>query len=75
MPYEESKQEPFINRFLENGRFKSKFEQLSILGRGGFGVVYKVKYLLDNNIYALKKVKLHLGTNETLHEHKVYREI
>ena len=37
--------------------------------------MYKVKYLLDNNIYAIKKVKLHLGGSETLHEHKVYREI
>lgn len=34
-----------------------------------------VKYLLDNNIYAIKKVKLHLGLDETLQDHKVYREI
>ena len=60
---------------MENGRFKSKFEQLSKIGQGGFGEVYKVKYLLDNSIYALKKVKLHLGLKETLHTHKVYREI
>ena len=62
-------------RYLENGRFMSKFETLSILGRGGFGVVYKVRYLLDNNLYAIKKVKLHLGHDETIQEHKVYREI
>jgi eukaryotic translation initiation factor 2-alpha kinase 1 len=31
--------------------------------------------LLDDSIYALKKVKLHIGTNETLQDHKVYREI
>jgi serine/threonine protein kinase len=62
-------------RYLEHGRFKSKFDTMSILGKGGFGVVYKARYLLDNNIYALKKVKLHLGLKESLHEHKVYREI
>jgi len=45
------------------------------LGRGGFGVVYKVKYMLDDNIYAIKKIKLHLGIAETLQNHKVYREI
>ena len=39
----------------------SKFETQNILGKGGFGIVYKVKYLLDNNLYAIKKVKLHLG--------------
>ena len=60
---------------MENGRFKDKFETLEILGRGGFGIVFKAKYLLDNNFYAIKKVKLHLGFNETLADHKVYREI
>ena len=60
MPYEEIKEAPVITRFLENGRFKSKFDEISILGKGGFGVVYKAKYILDNNLYALKKVKLHL---------------
>jgi translation initiation factor 2-alpha kinase 4 len=30
---------------------------------------------LDNNTYAIKKVKLHLGLSETLQDHKVYREI
>jgi translation initiation factor 2-alpha kinase 4 len=64
-----------IAKFLENGRFEQRFETLSILGRGGFGVVYKARYLVDDNIYAVKKVKLHLGLAETLHNHKVYREI
>jgi hypothetical protein len=26
-------------------------------------------------VYALKKIKLHLGYNENLSDHKVYREI
>lgn len=75
MPEIKEEEKPIIQRFLENGRFTSKFDTLSILGRGGFGTVYKVKYLLDNNIYALKKVKLHLGVKENIHDHKVYREI
>lgn len=45
------------------------------IGEGGFGKVFKVKYLADHNIYALKLVKLHLGIDENLMEHKVYREI
>ena len=67
--------EILIERYLENGRFKNKFESISTLGKGGFGTVYKVRYLLDNNIYAIKKIKLHLGYQETLQDHKVYREI
>ena len=46
-----------------------------MIGQGGFGKVLKVKYLADHNIYALKLVKLHLGIDENLMEHKVYREI
>jgi translation initiation factor 2-alpha kinase 4 len=53
----------------------TKFDTIKILGKGGFGVVYLVKYLLDNNFYAIKKVKLHLGVSEVLTDHKVYREI
>ncbi|CDW72224.1 protein kinase domain containing protein [Stylonychia lemnae] len=64
-----------ISKFLENGRFKRQFVTMDELGRGGFGVVYKVKYALDDNIYAIKKIKLHLGVAETLQNHKVYREI
>jgi len=34
------------------------FELLSKLGKGAFGSVYKVKRHEDNQIYALKKIKL-----------------
>jgi len=34
------------------------FEQLCLLGEGAYSAVYKVKRLADNDIYALKKVKL-----------------
>ncbi len=66
----------WIDKYLETGRLKNKFEIIGQpIGRGGFGTVYKVRYCLDNNIYALKKVKLHLGFDEKIHDHKVYREI
>ena len=66
----------WIDKYLETGRLKNKFEIIGQpIGKGGFGTVYKVRYCLDNNIYALKKVKLHLGFDEKLHDHKVYREI
>ena len=34
------------------------FENLSLLGDGAYSTVYKVKRISDNQIYALKKVKI-----------------
>ena len=34
------------------------FKIISKLGEGAYSTVYKVKRKIDNNIYALKKVKL-----------------
>ncbi len=36
----------------------SDFEILSELGRGSFGVVFKVKSLVDGNIYVIKRLDL-----------------
>jgi hypothetical protein len=33
---------------------------LTILGKGGFGTVMKVLDLLEEQVYAVKKVRLHL---------------
>ena len=37
-------------------RFKSDFSQLQRIGRGGFGAVFRVRELMSDNIYAIKKV-------------------
>ena len=34
------------------------FRKLKRLGEGSFGTVYKVKRLLDDQYYAMKKIKL-----------------
>ena len=36
----------------------TNFEILSKLGDGAYSTVFKVKRITDNNIYALKKVKM-----------------
>ena len=37
------------------GRYFSEFEEIDLIGEGGFGKVYKVRHKLDGNIYAIKK--------------------
>lgn len=54
---------------------KNSFKYLNPIGKGGFGSVVKARHLLDNNIYAIKKIKLHLGTDQDIKNHKVFREV
>ncbi len=39
-------------------RFVSDFEALQCLGKGGFGVVFECKNNIDDNRYAVKRIKL-----------------
>jgi serine/threonine protein kinase len=40
------------------------FEDISLIGNGGFGYVYKAKYKIDKNIYAVKQILLVLGKDD-----------
>ncbi|KAI8609779.1 kinase-like domain-containing protein [Chytriomyces sp. MP71] len=39
-------------------RYRAEFDELSCLGKGGFGIVYRARNKLDGIEYAVKKVKL-----------------
>ncbi|PWN30222.1 hypothetical protein BDZ90DRAFT_229240 [Jaminaea rosea] len=54
-------------------RFLSDFVPLSVLGKGAFGVVSKVKNRLDGGVYAVKKIRLDGGEEQG--EEKTLREI
>ena len=40
----------------ENDKLEN-YEVLSVLGRGGFGFVYKVKHKKNNRIYVMKRIQ------------------
>jgi len=54
-------------------RYKSDFEEMEFLGRGGFGEVVKARNKLDGRYYAIKKVKLNPKDNMT--NRKILREV
>lgn len=54
-------------------RYHIDFEELSLLGEGGFGKVFKCRNKLDNKLYAIKKIKF--GRTDSAFVHKMLREV
>ena len=46
---------PFL---IGRSRLETEFEELEVLGSGGFGDVIKVRNHLDGRLYALKKIRI-----------------
>eukprot|EP00930_Biecheleria_cincta_P047815 TRINITY_DN33216_c0_g1_i1.p1 TRINITY_DN33216_c0_g1~~TRINITY_DN33216_c0_g1_i1.p1 ORF type:complete len:1572 (-),score=289.98 TRINITY_DN33216_c0_g1_i1:89-4804(-) len=46
------------NQSVPSGRYASDFEELRLLGKGGFGVVMKVRHRVDRQLYAIKRLSL-----------------
>lgn len=53
-------------------RYRSEFEELEFLGRGGGGQVVKARNRLDGHLYAVKKIRL---PNDRASEIKILREV
>ncbi|KAF2255847.1 kinase-like protein [Trematosphaeria pertusa] len=54
---------PFLLPFKDqpgfySDRYAREFEELGVVGKGGYGKVYKVKHKLDNHFYAVKKIMI-----------------
>lgn len=71
---------PLFN-ILDTGRLKKKFKDINMIGEGGFGKVYSAQYHVDQKIYAVKVVRLHITKDESvdpleeIYKHRVYREL
>ncbi len=54
---------------FETGRFERIFKVPEIIGKGGFGQVYKAIHKLENHVYAIKKIILPIGRDDSIHQH------
>ncbi|XP_036913736.1 eukaryotic translation initiation factor 2-alpha kinase 1 isoform X2 [Sturnira hondurensis] len=57
----------------QTSRYLNEFEELAILGKGGYGRVYKVRNKLDGQYYAIKKILIKCATKTDCM--KVLREV
>ena len=72
---EEQTDEYKYAKYLEQNRYSRLFNEIELLGEGGFGKVYKVEHVLDQRLYAITQIPIHLGITEDFKKHSVYREI
>lgn len=58
---------------ISTSRYKTDFEEIEFLGKGGFGEVVKARNRLDGRLYAIKKIRLDPRDSEDLR--KILREV
>ncbi|NXP29504.1 E2AK1 kinase, partial [Scytalopus superciliaris] len=57
----------------QTSRYLNEFDEVTRLGKGGYGKVYKVRNKLDGQFYAIKKIKIKKATRRDCM--KVLREV
>ncbi|XP_025020498.1 eukaryotic translation initiation factor 2-alpha kinase 1 isoform X1 [Python bivittatus] len=57
----------------QTSRYVNEFDEISRLGKGGYGTVYKVRNKLDSQFYAIKKILIKKATKRDCM--KVLREV
>ncbi|XP_038618307.1 eukaryotic translation initiation factor 2-alpha kinase 1 isoform X1 [Tachyglossus aculeatus] len=62
-----------VNFEAQTSRYLNEFEEMAILGKGGYGKVFKVRNKLDGQFYAIKKILIKKATKRDCM--KVLREV
>ncbi|CAG2163131.1 unnamed protein product [Oppiella nova] len=60
------------NNSFEN-HYQNLFEELSAIGSGGFGTVFKVKHRFDEHIYAVKRVQMKDSSDKNMN--RILKEV
>ena len=60
---------------LDNGNYSKKFENIKVLGRGGFSEVHLAKHKLDDQLYAIKIVRIEIAEKQPVTSHKLFSEV
>lgn len=63
-----------VDNFLQSSKYKHEFIELSKLGKGGYGSVYKVVSPIDEHEYAIKKIHIKNLSINVQHEEN-YKKI
>ncbi|KAJ2497117.1 eukaryotic translation initiation factor 2-alpha kinase [Coemansia sp. RSA 1972] len=67
--------DPSADRVLQPtmSRYRTDFEEIEFVGKGGFGSVVKARNRIDGRFYAIKKIKL--DPRDTEGNKKIFREV
>lgn len=64
-----------ILKVLNTGNYEKQFVYLRKLGEGGFSSVELAQHKLDGELYAIKKVRMNIGTNKEITDHMLFKEV
>jgi hypothetical protein len=67
--------EPTDRTYFDSGRFLKNFEEIFVIGKGGFGCVFKAKHKIDGNEYAIKILKLNIDNYTKIFDLPEVKEI